>query len=200
MTQQLWLFVFFLLVSMGFTTVYSSTAKPIDSTTKQRNDKANDPKEQSTSIEILEKKYQRIGAGKLTWFGFSVYRSALFTESGEFSGVKTERPLMLVIQYQRDIDKSDLIARTYKEWKRLPHYEEKQFSVWRADLERIWPEIKENDRLACVIEADGSTSFYGNEGLLGRIQDKEFGWNFISIWLAETTSEKSLRKKLLGID
>ena len=182
---------------LGYSFAFANTpvqSKPSSPPASQK------PAPSAITIEVLENKYKRLGSGKLTWFGFSVYRSALFTASGSFSDVKSERPLMLVIQYLRDIDKSDLIKRTYKEWKRLPHYDEKQFAAWRDDLDRIWPEIKENDRLACVIEADGSTSFYGNKGLLGRIPDKEFGWNFISIWLAETTSEKSLRKKLLGID
>lgn len=156
-------------------------------------------KVQEASIEVLENRYQRLGSGKLTWFGFSVYKSAFYTASGNFSGVKSEYPLMLVIEYQRDIDKEDLIDRTYKEWKRLPHYDEEKFKPWRAKLNAIWPEIKEGDRLACVIEKDRTTTFYGNQGPLGKIEDPDFGWNFISIWLAETTSEKSLRKKLLGI-
>ena len=65
-------------------------------------------------------------------------------------------------------------------------------------MERIFPDVKEGDRLVGVHMPGKEARFYDNNKLLGVVTDAEFSVAFFSIWLDARTSEAAMRKKLLG--
>ena len=54
------------------------------------------------------------------------------------------------------------------------------------------------DRIIAFWEPDGPTRFYGNNGLLGVIEDPRFGPAFLGIWLHPDTRAEDLRMALIG--
>ena len=125
-----------------------------------------------------------------------VYTAELYISQPQYQ--KDQWPQALKLTYLRDIKKQELIDATEDQWQhiKLNHQQQKQ---WLQQLADIWPDIKQNDQLTLFVSNDGSSQFYANGSLIGKIDDTEFGSAFLAIWLSERTSEPSLRKQLLGI-
>ena len=66
-------------------------------------------------------------------------------------------------------------------------------------LTDIWPNISAGDSLTLLIK-DQKSFFYFNDTYIGHVENESFGPLFLSIWLSPKTSQKSLRKKLLGVE
>jgi len=143
-----------------------------------------------------------IGSGKLTWFGLAVYEARLLDPDGQYDETGQQGALALEITYQRNIPRSRLLDTTAKEWDRLerPLNLNGQALVegWLDQLETIWPDVTPGDRIIAFWEPDGPTRFYGNNGLLGVIEDPRFGPAFLGIWLHPDTRAEDLRMALIG--
>jgi hypothetical protein len=143
-----------------------------------------------------------VGSGELTWFGLQVYDARLLSGSPEFTGLNGAEPLALEITYRRKISSDRLVESTAKEWRRLqdelglPGTERRQ--QWLGAVATIWPDVAPGDRIIARYEPGGPTIFYGNDGLLGVVDDPEFGPAFLGIWLHPETRDTSLRAALLG--
>lgn len=138
---------------------------------------------------------QKVGGAKLEVFFFDIYYSELYSETGSYQ--PKDYPLALQIKYLRDIKAKDLIERTQKEWNKLG-YSKEQTQSWLNRLNKMWPDIKEDDVLTLRIEDAGNSLFYFNDQLLGEMDDIHFGESFLAIWLDEACSFPKLRKKLIG--
>lgn len=140
---------------------------------------------------------QLVGEAQLKFLFWSVYNSRLYSADGSYT--QGQRPLRLEIQYQLDAEAKDLIARTRDEWDHLsvePGLQEQ----WSAELAVLWPDVSADDTLTLAIDAQGRSTFYHNETLLGVIEDPRFGARFLDIWLSSDTSRPDLRLSLLGRD
>lgn len=145
---------------------------------------------------------QEVGSGELTWFGLEVYEARLHSATPEFQGVGGTAPVALEITYRRNISSESLVKTTAKEWRRLrtelglPGAERLQ--PWLDAVAEIWPDVTPGDRIIARVEPGGPTFFYGNDGLLGVVDDPGFGPAFLGIWLHPETRDASLRAALLG--
>ena len=101
------------------------------------------------------------------------------------------------IQYLMDIKSSALVERTLEEWTAMGRRHPRQ-EDWLAQLSGIWPDISENDVLALELASDNTASFSRNGELLGKIDDPDFGQQFVDIWLSTDCTRPSLRATLLG--
>jgi hypothetical protein len=70
---------------------------------------------------------------------------------------------------------------------------------WSDFMHKIFPDVKDGDRLVGLHLPGWGTHFYNNDKLLGSVNDVEFSEAFFSIWLGANSSEQSMRKKLLGL-
>lgn len=77
--------------------------------------------------------------------------------------------------------------------------DESQLADWYAQMIKIFPDVKKNMSLTGIYTADRTTVFLKNNTAIGTVTDPHFGRLFFNIWLADTTSEPTLRKNLLGI-
>ncbi|NGX15696.1 chalcone isomerase family protein [Wenzhouxiangella sp. XN24] len=143
-----------------------------------------------------------IGSGEMTWFGLEVYDARLLDPDGQYDGSGQQGALALEITYRRNIPRSRLLDTTEREWNRL----ERELNIsgrsmvqdWLGQLEQIWPDVAPGDRIIAVYEPDGATRFYGNDGLLGVVEDPRFGPAFLGIWLHPDTRAGDLRTALIG--
>ncbi len=148
-------------------------------------------------VQASESTLRMVGEARLTFMFWPVYDSRLYSVDGIYR--EGRLPLLLEIQYLRDVDAGDLVKHTQSEWQRqgLSHGSEQQ---WLETLSRLLPDVRENDVLALEVDELGSSTFLVNGRPLGQINDPQFGKQFLAIWLSPDTSQPELRQTLLGID
>ena len=143
-----------------------------------------------------------VGSGELRWFGLEVYEARLLTDGGQYDGMVAPGPLALEITYRRNISREQLVRTTEREWDRLARElgldSRSPVSGWLAELGAIWPDVAPGDRIVAFVEPAGPTRFYGNDGLLGTVDDPRFGPAFLGIWLHPDTRDADLRARLIG--
>lgn len=141
---------------------------------------------------------QEVGKARFSVLFWDIYDSKLFTSSGSYlTNFPANQTILFEIQYLRDINRDDLIDKTIDQWQYIG-IKEKEYTSYIPLLQKIWPNIKANDKLALLIENESSQFFYNNQ-FIGRINQKQFHQNFINIWLSPETSQPKLRKALLGL-
>ncbi|WP_233353380.1 hypothetical protein [Photobacterium chitinilyticum] len=135
-----------------------------------------------------------VGDARLTWGPWVIYDSELRTPSGDYR--PDSEDLALVIKYQRNIDKEDLLEATDEQWKHLgiPKVKRQQ---WLNRLAGIWPDVQKGDRLIFVVNRDGGIFYWGNQQI-GVLPDKEMSMSFLYIWLSPDTSYPDIRRQLIG--
>lgn len=138
---------------------------------------------------------KNVGQGKMSWLFMDIYHAALFTADGSYQA--RQYPQALTLRYQRNISKNALLKATKQQWQNLSIAQER-YQDWLPQLEALWPEIKNGDRLIFVVAKNGLGDFYHNDNWLGGIDSPDFSDAFLSIWLSANSSEPGLRRKLIG--
>jgi Chalcone isomerase-like len=138
------------------------------------------------------------GAGRLTWFGLSVYDARLW--AGErFSAAQFDRePLALELQYARALQGKQIAERSLVEMQRFGAVAEADAARWLASMTQLFPDVAAGDRLTGVHRPGESARFYFNGKLRGEVRETDFARRFFGIWLSPQTSEPKLRLALLG--
>ena len=139
---------------------------------------------------------QPVGAATLHWFGLHVYDIALFAAKPPYSPAGTA---VLSICYRISIKHQRLLDTTLKEWRRLGQGTAAQHEQWCKQLEGMWPDVKDGDRLTAFTCSNGPTQFYFGDRRLGEIADPAFGPAFFAIWLHEKSRYPEIRDELLGV-
>ncbi|MDP5130656.1 MAG: chalcone isomerase family protein [Paraglaciecola sp.] len=139
--------------------------------------------------------FKMVGKAKLEVLFWDVYRSELYTPSGTFEAKIF--PQALKIHYLRNIKSKDLIERTDEEWQKLG-ISATQTAPWLEQLTAIWPDIKKGDELLLLVDQQHRSRFYFNNDIIGDIEDTDFGFNFLRIWLDEKSSYPDLQRQLIG--
>lgn len=137
----------------------------------------------------------KVGEAKLKVLFWDIYNSSLYNRTGVY--LEGQYPLVLQIDYLRDVDAKDLIERAQDEWLKLGVTRE-MFTNWIPLLKNIFPNIKKGDTLLLSVCEEQRSEFILNGLSLGNISDQSFGGNFLSIWLDEKCSFPSVRNKLIG--
>lgn len=144
-------------------------------------------------------KLKKVGMAEFSYLFWDVYDSYLFNHSGKIDSNYPwyeQAPLALEIRYKRDIDAQDLIDSTVEQWEHLGLKKE-QYQEYLPWLKKVWPDLKDGDRLALFVQ-DGHSVFFYNKEEIARQSDPYFSRIFLDIWLSADTSEPKLRKRLLG--
>jgi hypothetical protein len=141
------------------------------------------------------------GKANFRWFGIKVYDIALyFKQDKQPFDLNSTRPLSLKITYDMDIDPADLIENTSEQWQEIAIGQSQECAnqtQWLNQIKSIWPNINSGDSLTLTINAQQISTFYYNDKEVGRVEDTNFGYCFVAIWLAKDTTEPKIRKKLL---
>ena len=138
------------------------------------------------------------GEATLRFFGLRVYHARLWTLPDFRQSQPTEQPLVLELEYLRDLQGPLIAERSLKEMRRSAQITEAQAERWLAEMQRVFPDVKAGDRISGQHLPGRGARFWLNGRLSGLIEDPEFARLFFGIWLAPTTSEPDMRLALLG--
>jgi hypothetical protein len=136
------------------------------------------------------------GGGLLRVFGFQIYNSFLWTPGGE--AFDPNRPFALDIQYLRNFEGRKLAERSIDEMRGQGVGNETVYAKWLAEMNRVFPNVKPDDRLTGIFTSERTARFFHNGRFTGEVKDAEFAAAFFGIWLSENTSQPRLRERMLG--
>jgi hypothetical protein len=136
-----------------------------------------------------------VGQAKLKVLFWDVYHSTFYSQNGQYH--KGQFPQVLRIDYLRDIKAEDLIKKTLEEWQDLK-VEKSNAQSWSVLLKDIFPDISEGDSLIIHVDKNKQSEFFYNGKTIGKINETEFGPQFLRIWLDEKCSYPKVCQKLRG--
>jgi hypothetical protein len=136
--------------------------------------------------------------GELRFLGFRVYTAKLWVNAAVNDPLQVlSQPLALELRYLRNLSGETIVESSDKEIARLGQGSPAQRAQWSTQMSRIFPDVREGDRLTGVLDPGKGVRFFHNDQLVGTIDDPGFGRAFFSIWLDERTQAPSLRQSLV---
>ena len=138
------------------------------------------------------------GQGLLRYLGLRVYQARLWTLPNFRATQALEQPLVLELEYLRNLKGAAIAERSLQEMRRVGPIDEAQGQRWLAEMQRLFPDVQAGDRVSGVLLPGQGARFWLNQKLLGQIDEPQFARLFFGIWLAPATSEPDLRTALLG--
>ncbi|WP_333607584.1 chalcone isomerase family protein [Arsukibacterium sp.] len=139
-----------------------------------------------------------VGEGSYRYLLWQLYDARLATLDGSFTDYQQSRPVLLELTYKRAISRQQFIDATVEQWQKLQQSSPEQQQQWAEQLQSLWSDVKKGDRLASLLQADGSVVFYFNGKKTGSISDADFASAFFNIWLHPDTTAPTLRRQLLA--
>jgi Chalcone isomerase-like len=137
-----------------------------------------------------------IGGGLLRIFGFQIYNAYLWTPSG--GSFDRSKPYVLDIHYLRTFSAKQLAERSIDEMRGQGTGSEAIYPKWVTEMQRVFADVKEGDRLTGVATPTRTAKFFYNGTYRGEIADSAFADAFFGIWLSEKSSQPKMRNQLLG--
>lgn len=137
-----------------------------------------------------------VGRGVLSYAFWDIYEATLFAPEGVWNSSK---PFALSIEYFRALKGKEIADRSVQEIRQQGFTNEVTLAAWNSQMKAIFPDVKKGTVLTAVYMPDKQTTFYNGAEIIGVIKDDDFGKSFFGIWLAEKTSEPTLRRALLGL-
>ncbi|MFZ6648767.1 chalcone isomerase family protein [Undibacterium sp. TJN25] len=139
------------------------------------------------------------GAGSFRWFGLKIYDAALWvTDAGYRDDAPGKNKFALELQYARALVGTKIAKASYEEITRLKLGSEETRQKWLTQMNRLFPDVREGDRITGIYLPAQGARFYLNGNALGEIADAEFAHAFFAIWLDKNTTAPALRSKLLS--
>ena len=139
------------------------------------------------------------GQGRLRFLGLQVYDIRLWAADTLLVERWQDTPLALELTYARTLQGQAIAERSLQEMQRQGPIAASQAERWLAAMTRLFPDVRDGDRLTGLYRPGGGATFYFNGQARGELVDAEFARRFFGIWLAPQTSEPGLRERLLGI-
>ncbi len=138
------------------------------------------------------------GEATLRFFGLRVYHARLWTRPDFQPERFLEQPVVLELDYLRDLKGGAIAERSVQEMRRAGGFNETQAERWLAAMTAAFPDVSDGDRLTGLHEPGVGARFWHNGQPAGAVADPAFGRLFFGIWLAPSTSEPAMRLALLG--
>lgn len=141
------------------------------------------------------------GVGVLRQMLLRAYEAAFWSIDGTWND---SQPYAVSLTYFWEIEGKDINDRTIAEMRKVrPEIPESRLAGWRKQLDKAVPGTQDYDRItALYLPPQGAeparTVFYHQGKKTGVIYGTDFADAFFAIWLDPTTTEPSLRKKLLA--
>ncbi len=138
------------------------------------------------------------GSARLRFVGLHVYDIRLWTAQRPVGAADWSVPLALEIEYARTLQGRLVAERSLEEMRRQATLAPDQAERWLAEMTRLFPDVREGDRLTGIKQPERGARFFHNGRLRGALDDPQFARLFFGIWLAPQTSQPRLREQLLG--
>ncbi len=137
-----------------------------------------------------------VGSAELKVMFWSIYEAQLKSTDGSYD--EGEYPLLLSINYRRNIPQKKLVNATADEWERLGICQDAPCYSWINDLGQIWPDIEKGDQLQLLALSADQGHFFHNGEYIASFDGAQFSDSFLSIWLSEESRYPEHRQKLIG--
>lgn len=138
---------------------------------------------------------QTVGKGQFHYLFMHIYDAELFASNGTYA---PDAPFALKLTYHRALDGEDIAEESIRQMRKQGLKDEAALSRWRAEMQKVFPNVAKGDSLTGVRTSGGGADFYHGENPIGEIKDPAFADAFFGIWLNPKTTEPTLRKQLLG--
>ena len=135
-----------------------------------------------------------VGSAKLRKFLLHVYDASFWSDAGGWQ----KAPYAMSITYAMDFSADELAERSFSEMQRVSDLPEATLRGYADRLAKLWPNVKEGDRVTALARTDGSTLFFYNGTRLGAMNDSQFTPAFFGMWLSPKSSEPTMRQQLLN--
>lgn len=140
-----------------------------------------------------------IGQGLLRWFGLRVYDATLWATGGRFDPARPmDVAFALELRYLRTLEGAAIADASIREITRMGFGSAAQQDVWLQQMRKLFPNVRDGDRLAGIHRPGQGVEFFGNDAPIGRVEDPEFARAFFAIWLDQRTTVPDLRRALLS--
>lgn len=136
--------------------------------------------------------WQQWGSGDMRFLGFALYRATLWVAG---TGIDNS-PHALTLHYRRNISREQLVSASLDEMRRLGS-PDAAVARWRADLERVFPDVKAGERIIGLHLPGQGARLYHQGRMTGEVNDADFAQRFFAIWLAPRTRSPEVRALLL---
>ncbi|WP_432452089.1 MULTISPECIES: chalcone isomerase family protein [unclassified Agarivorans] len=146
----------------------------------------------SNSIEHLK----LVGNAQLKVLFWPIYNVSLYSADGRYQADRY--PLLLSIEYLRDIERQALLDATEEQWQKLGVCQQAPCQQWLSKLANIWPNLRQGDQLRLVADSADSGRFYLNGQLIGHLEALRFSQYFLDIWLSEQSHFPKQQRQLVG--
>lgn len=141
-------------------------------------------------------KPSRLGVHNLTVWGFKVYNIQLLSQTKKFS---YQNKFAIVINYQRDFAKNNLIEKSIEEIARINEIKDLGLlKIYQNKLEEIFFDVKKGDRKTAFFDPKNGVKLYFNGKFVGEIKDLIFAKRFVDIWLSDKSSYPQMTMDILG--
>ena len=140
------------------------------------------------------------GEGDYTWFGMRIYRAQLWVGAYGYQGTASATaPFVLELRYARSLDGKKIAEASHEQMQKLGVGTEQQRLAWLATMQRIFPDVKEDQRIAGAYRAGiaPGVRFYLDGKVLADVSDGDFARAFFAIWLSPDSTAPKLRAALL---
>ncbi|PZP85232.1 MAG: hypothetical protein DI582_06600 [Azospirillum brasilense] len=138
---------------------------------------------------------EKVGSARLRVMMLSVYDAALYAPEGTYDA---QAPHALALTYRMNFMRDEIIDRTLQEIADAQTLSDAQAKRWRAELERVIPDVKDGDTIKATARPGRDLRFTHNGKKTGVVTDTTLIAPFMNIWLGPKTNEPGLRDKLLG--
>ena len=142
---------------------------------------------------------RQVGTAKLRFWGFDVYNATLWAAPDFKPAQYAQHSFALDLAYLRSLDGGAIAQRSLDEMQRLGTITPQQAQAWLSAMNGLFPDVKAGDRITGLHRAGSGAAFWVNGKAKGEIKDVEFARLFFGIWLAEGTSQPTMRQSLLGL-
>ncbi|MDZ7938393.1 MAG: chalcone isomerase family protein [Rhodoferax sp.] len=140
----------------------------------------------------------RVGTGRLRYFGLSIYDAALWATPGLAASSYASALFALELRYLRNLSGSAIAERSLDEMRRGGALAPATEALWLRTMRTIFPDVQSGDRITGVNLPQQGVRFYVNGQPRNDVNDAAFGERFFGMWLAPWTSEPGLRTALLA--
>lgn len=183
------------LVAAGVSTAVTETHRPAPGVAPRAELPAAKPGGATAALESP----RVAGRGLLRWFGLQVYEATLWMGA---AGLDPATPhgsaFALELRYARAIDGAAIAETSVREIARIGHGSADQRASWLSAMRKLFPDVREGDRLAGVNRPGRGVAFFRNDEPIGEIDDPAFAAAFFAIWLDPRTAAPELRRALLA--
>lgn len=145
---------------------------------------------------VIPNQFHLLGKGIYSALFWDIYSAELFTPQKTW---QKQQSYALRLTYFRAFSGEAIAKRSIEEIEGLGFVQPERLQQWMQQMQQIFPDVKQGDSLTGMREANGVTTFYYGQRLVGQVEDPLFADWFFGIWLHPNTSAPELRQQLLGI-